>query len=136
MTRITTNIGKNVVVKGENTMVKIVSISSERQITIPQEFFVILGFTDKAECILRGEELIIRPVGQYPEESFSEQILADLIAQGLEGDELLKQYEAKQAQIRPAVELMIKEAKSAACGNSEYSTYGEVFDDHADRDLE
>lgn len=41
---------------------KRVSISSKRQMTIPQKFFKELQFTDKAECFVRGNELIIRPV--------------------------------------------------------------------------
>ena len=61
---------------------KKVSISAKRQITIPQKFFTTLGFDDEAECILRGNELVIRPV---------------------------------------------KEAKNAADGNAEYSTYNDVF---------
>lgn len=33
---------------------KKVSISSKRQITIPQKFFTLLGFNTEAECIMRG----------------------------------------------------------------------------------
>ena len=120
-------------VKGGNTLEKkIVSISSKRQITIPQKFFAMLGFTDEAECILRGNELIVRPARQYSGGEFAEQILADLIAQGLEGAELLKQFKAKQSQIRPAVELMIAEAEDVARGDGEYSTYDDIFGDEED----
>ncbi len=41
---------------------KKVSISSKRQITIPQKFFTLLGFNTEAECIMRGNELVLRPV--------------------------------------------------------------------------
>ena len=40
--------------------IKKVSISAKRQITIPQKFFAMLGF--EAECMVRGNELVIRPV--------------------------------------------------------------------------
>ena len=33
---------------------KILSISSKRQITIPQKFYQTLGFGDEAECVMRG----------------------------------------------------------------------------------
>lgn len=112
---------------------KIVSISSKRQITIPQKFFVMLGFTDEAECIVRGNELVVRPTRQYAGGEFAEQILADLIAQGLSGNELLTQFKAKQAQVRPAVEAMIAEAEEAAHGNGEYSTYDDIFGDEEDQ---
>ena len=108
---------------------KIVSISSKRQITIPQKFFTMLGFTDEAECIVRGNELVVRPARQSAGGEFAEQILADLIAQGLSGNELLAQFKAKQAKVRPAVEAMIAEAEEAARGNGEYSTYDDIFGD-------
>ena len=111
---------------------KIVSISSKRQITIPQKFFTMLGFTDEAECIVRGNELVIRPARQYTGGEFAEQILADLIAKGLSGEELLTQFKAKQAQIRPAVEAMIAEAEEAAHDNGAYATYDDIFGDDAE----
>ena len=39
---------------------KRVSISSKRQITIPQKFYALLGFDDEAECIVRGKELLAK----------------------------------------------------------------------------
>ena len=68
---------------------KILSISSKRQITIPQKFYQTLGFGDEAECVMRGNELIIRPVKTVAGGEFAEQILAELIAEGLSGEELL-----------------------------------------------
>ena len=122
-------------VKGGSTMdKKIVSISSKRQITKPQKFFAMLGFSDEAECIVRGNELVIRPARQNAGGEFAEQILADLIAQGLEGAELLKQFKAKQAKVRPAVEAMIAEAEEAAHGSGDYSTYDDIFGDEEELD--
>ena len=74
---------------------KKVSISSKRQITIPQKFFTLLGFNTEAECIMRGNELILRPVKENTSGEFAEQILADLIRQGYSGEELLEKF--KQA---------------------------------------
>ena len=120
--------------KGGSVMEKkIVSISSKRQITIPQKFFTLLGFADEAECVVRGNELVIRPARTNAGGEFAEQILADLIAQGLSGNELLAQFKAKQAQVRPAVEAMIAEAEEVARGNGEYSTYDDLFGDEEDQ---
>ncbi len=41
---------------------KKVSISTKRQITIPLKFFTMLGFDTEAECMVRGNELVLRPV--------------------------------------------------------------------------
>lgn len=106
---------------------KKVSISAKRQITIPQKFFAMLGFDDEAECILRGNELVIRPVKESSGGEFAEQILTDLVNRGLSGDELIKAFKAEQKKVRPAVEEMLAEAKNAADGNTEYLTYNDVF---------
>ena len=106
---------------------KVVSISSKRQITIPQKFYTMLGFSDTAECVVRGNELVIRPAKVTSGGEFAKQILADLIAQGLSGDELLRQFKIMQSKIRPAVEAMIAESEAVATGESEYATYDDVF---------
>ena len=106
---------------------KVLSISSKRQITIPQKFFQTLGFADEAECILRGDELIIRPVKTTSGGEFAEQILAELIAEGLSGEALLSRFKAKQAQIRPAVEAMLSDAEDVAEGKGDFETYDDVF---------
>lgn len=122
-----------VAMKGNTIMEKkIVSISSKRQITIPQKFFALLGFDTEAECVVRGNELIIRPAKTNAGGEFAEYILADLIAQGLSGNELLTEFRKKQAKVRPAVEAMIADAYEVATGNGEYSTYDDVFNSEDD----
>lgn len=119
--------------KGNGIMEKkIVSISSKRQITIPQKFFALLGFDTEAECVVRGNELVIRPAKTNAGGEFAEYILADLIAQGLSGNELLNEFRNRQAKVRPAVEEMIADANSVATGNGEYSTYDDVFNSEDD----
>ena len=86
---------------------KVLSISSKRQITIPQKFYQTLGFGDEAECIMRGDELIIRPVKTIAGGEFAEQILSELIQEGFSGETLLAEFKKRQAQIRPAAEMMI-----------------------------
>jgi len=107
--------------------IKKVSISAKRQITIPQKFFVMLGFDKEAECIVRGNELVIRPVKTNTGGEFAEQILADLISQGYSGNELLDRFRKAQSHVRPAVKEMLIEAEQAAL-ESGYDTYENVFD--------
>ena len=102
---------------------KILSISSKRQITIPQKFYQALGFGSEAECVVRGDELVIRPVKPAPGGEFAEQILAE----GWSGDELLSRFKERQAQIRPAVETMLSAAEAAAEGTGEFASYNDVF---------
>ena len=59
---------------------KMIRISGKRQITIPQKYFDLLGFDTEAECILRGNELVIRPVSERSGGEFAEAILADLLS--------------------------------------------------------
>lgn len=116
------------ITKGSIPMeMKKLSISAKRQITIPQKFFTMLGFDKEAECIVRGNELVIRPARTNTGGEFSEQILADLIAQGYNGNELLEHFKKAQSQIRPAVEEMLTEAEQAASSKSGHITYENVF---------
>ena len=106
---------------------KTVSISSKRQITIPQKFFTLLGFSEEAECIVRGNELVLRPAKPVSGGEFAENILAELIGRGLSGEELLSAFKEEQAKVRPAVEAMLADAENAASGVGEYATYEDVF---------
>lgn len=114
--------------KGKIPMdVKKVSISEKRQITIPQKFYTMLGFQREAECIIRGNELVLRPVKEQSGGEFAEQILADLLAQGYSGDELLCKFKETQRKIRPAVESILADATKVASDAIEYATYDEIF---------
>ena len=115
-------------VKGGNPMNrKTIRISEKRQLTIPQKFFEALGYSTEAECILRGNEIVLRPVREQGGGEFAEQILADLIAQGFSGDQLLTEFKKMQKKVRPAVEAMLTQAEQAARGESESSSYEDVF---------
>ena len=92
---------------------KIISISSKRQITIPQKYFDMLGFDGEAECILQKGGIFLRPVRMDGNE-FAEQILADLIEEGYSGTELLEKFKEQSRKIRPAVEHLIAEADRIA----------------------
>lgn len=117
----------SIVTRGDRVEKKNVSISSKRQITIPQKFYTLLGFDTEAECFVRNNELVIRPVRTNSGGEFAEQILTDLVRQGLSGDELLEAFKKAQAEVRPAVEKMIADAESVAAGKGEYSTYDDIF---------
>jgi bifunctional DNA-binding transcriptional regulator/antitoxin component of YhaV-PrlF toxin-antitoxin module len=106
---------------------KIVSISTKRQITIPQKFFAALDFGTEAEFVLRGKELVLRPVKELSAGEFAEQILAELIAEGYSGAELLTKFKETQRKVRPAIEAMLAQAEDAASGKGKYETYGDVF---------
>jgi hypothetical protein len=116
------------IISGKKADRKIVSISSKRQITIPQKFFQALHFELEAECELHDNEIIIRPVKTVYDSGFAEQILEELISDGLSGNELLAEFKKRQAQIRPAVKSMLSEAKAVAEGKSDYASYNDVFE--------
>ena len=63
---------------------KRISVSQKRQITIPIEFFNRIGIEKEVECYVQNNTIVIRPVRESGGE-FDEQILADLISQGLSG---------------------------------------------------
>jgi len=91
---------------------KRISVSSKRQITIPQRFYENLNIGEEVECIMTNSEIIIRPVRQDTE--FAEDILKDLVAKGLQGEQLLEEFKKARANIRPAIKRMIDEAELVA----------------------
>lgn len=105
---------------------KTISISTKRQITIPQKYYEELDFGSEAICELRPEGIFIRPV-HYDEGGFSEEILADLIAQGLSGEKLLLAFKEQRKKIRPAVKAMIAEAHEMAISGEGKISFDELF---------
>ena len=103
-----------------------ISISSKRQITIPQKYFEALGFGSEAECSMSNGALIIRPVRRGGGE-FAEQILEELISQGYSGAVLLEKFKSEQAKIRPAVEAMLDEADRLAAVPGKGVSLDELF---------
>ena len=106
---------------------KKVRISSKRQFTIPKQFFSELGFDKEAICMIEGNKLVIIPVADVSGGEFAEQILAELISEGITGEELLAEFKRRQRLVRPAVERMLDAAKDAALGKGEFMTYEDVF---------
>ncbi len=106
---------------------KFIRISPRKQVTIPQSFYEQLGFTDEAECILQDGALVIRPVQDTKDGYFDDQILSDLIREGLGGEELLTAFRARRAKVRPAVRALIAEADEISAGRKKGASLKDVF---------
>lgn len=89
-----------------------INVSDKRQITIPKRFYDMLNMGQEITCELRDNEIVLRPVLQS--DDFSEEILKDLVARGLSGQELIQEFQKVKSQIRPAVEKMLEESSLAA----------------------
>ena len=104
---------------------KRISVSQKRQITIPVEFFNYLGIRNEVDCFVQNNQLIIRPARERGE--FDEQILADLISQGVSGEELLIKFKEARRNVRPAVEKLLAEAGKVAESKGEYFTLSDLM---------
>lgn len=105
---------------------KRITITSKRQITLPKKFYDQLGFNTDVECILKEDGIFLRPLRVGPTD-FSEEILADLIAQGFSGEKLLKEFKHQTAKLRPAVLSLIAEADTLAQSPNGSKTIEEIF---------
>jgi bifunctional DNA-binding transcriptional regulator/antitoxin component of YhaV-PrlF toxin-antitoxin module len=105
---------------------KRVTISVKRQFTIPQKFYEALGFDTDAECILQDGGIFIRPL-RNESSDFSEEILADLVAQGFSGQELLARFKEQTKKVRPAVQRLIDEADEVAKSGSGKKSVNDLF---------
>ena len=71
-----------------------VKISSKRQITIPVDVYERQGFTQYAMLTETPDGLIVQPVElTADDEELTLRLLKHLVDAGLEGDELIEQYE-------------------------------------------
>lgn len=112
---------------GYSSEQKRVTITSKRQFTIPRKFFQILGFDREAICTVADGRLIIEPARNEPGGEFDDLILEELINEGYSGAELLAEFKARRAGVRPAVEAMLAEAERAAKGEGEFYEMKDVF---------
>lgn len=117
--------------KGRNTMtdlpekrIRRVKVSTQRQLSIPKDFYDALDFEDEALVEFTGKEIIIRPATSENVD-FSEDILKDLVHQGYSGEELIQEFARVKSNIPRALDFMKKEAM-------EQSTISGSLDDYLD----
>ena len=106
---------------------KRISVTSKRQLTIPQKFYTELGFGREAMCTLLDGALVIEPIENAPSGEFDDFILADLIKEGYEVEALLSEFKTRRENVRPAVEMLLQQAENAAKGIGEYETLERYF---------
>jgi bifunctional DNA-binding transcriptional regulator/antitoxin component of YhaV-PrlF toxin-antitoxin module len=106
---------------------KIINVSGKRQITIPQKFYEALGMGAQVECIMGNDAIIIRPFQERGGSEFASEILADLIEQGLCGQELLDKFNEMSRKVGPAVERLISEADKLARNHSKGPSLDDIF---------
>ena len=95
-----------------------IHISTKRQITIPSKYFEAMGLSTEIDCIYANGMLILTPT-KNEGAAFAEEILSDLVARGYSGQNLIREFQRINRQIRPAVEKLIKEADLLAKEASE-----------------
>ena len=105
---------------------KIINVSRKRQITIPLKFYKKLGLENEVECFLKDDAIVIRPVYRDSGE-FSVEILKDLIGRGYAGDELVKEFEEQNKNIKHAVGNLLEEADAIASGNKKAAKFDDLF---------
>ena len=105
---------------------KIISVTGKRQVTIPLKFYERLNFGKEVECFLTEDTIVLRPFSQS-DDSFTMEILKDLVSQGLSGDELLVKFAEQRNNIKKAVGLLIDEADELASGKRKSATTKDIF---------
>jgi bifunctional DNA-binding transcriptional regulator/antitoxin component of YhaV-PrlF toxin-antitoxin module len=105
---------------------KIINVTGKRQVTIPLKFYERLNFGKEVECFLTEDAIVLRPFTSY-DDSFTMEILKDLVSQGLQGDELLTKFAEQHKSIKKAVGMMIDEADEIASGKRKSATTEDIF---------
>lgn len=105
-----------------------VRVSQQRQLSIPKDFYLALGLNAEAFMEFTGKEIIIRPV-TFEEVDFSEDILQDLIAQGLSGQELLQKFKKIKANIPAALRTLEQETMAQPVIQGSLDDYLDALED-------
>ena len=85
---------------------KTIRITGKRQLTIPKEYYDVLGMNNVAKCYLEGKRIIIEPIAVRNDGDFSEELLAELISRGLHGKELLDSFTEYKRRIKENIDEM------------------------------
>ena len=111
-----------------NTVIerKIINITGKRQVTIPLKYYEKLRFGKEVECFLTEDAVVLRPL-TTSDDSFTMEILKDLVSQGYNGDELLVKFAEQRANIKKAIGLLIDEADEIAEGKRTGATTKDIF---------
>lgn len=109
--------------KYDQRKIKRVSVSSKRQLTIPKEYFDTLEMETEVFVELIGNRLVIKPADSGRED-FSEEILEDIVREGFEGYELVKEFKERKTQVKPALDKLINETEKQA-----FTTIEDLFGD-------
>jgi len=105
---------------------KVINITNARQVTIPLKFYERLQFDKEVECILTHDAIVLRPLSNS-EDSFTMEILKDLVAQGYNGEDLITKFAEQRSNIRRAIGILIDEADEIAEGKRSSATTAEIF---------
>ncbi len=100
----------------ENIYKERISVSLERQITIPIGFHQMLQISNEVDCYAKNGNLIIEPIRHEYSGGVAEEILKALIAQGLSEEELLSKFREMSQMIRP-IELINTHTDAIATTN-------------------
>jgi hypothetical protein len=117
--------------RNNRTEKRIINVSQKRQITLPLKYFQMLSLSDQVECSLEDGAIVIRPISKDSGE-FSVEILKDLVAQGLSGDELIKKFAEQNQLIKNAIGRMLKEADDIANGEVKSASMIDIFGESED----
>lgn len=108
-----------------------VRVSQQRQLSIPKDFYLALGLNDEAVMEFTGKEIIIRPA-TFEEVDFSEDILQDLIAQGLSGQELLQEFKNVRSSLPAALQVLEQETMNQPIIQGSLDDYLDSLEDDED----
>jgi bifunctional DNA-binding transcriptional regulator/antitoxin component of YhaV-PrlF toxin-antitoxin module len=120
--------GGNIMTGMDNAVIerKIIHVTGKRQVTIPMKFYEKLRFGKEVECFLTNDAIVLRPLASS-DDSFTMEILKDLISQGYSGDELLAKFTEQRSNINRALGALINEADEIASGKRKGATTMDVF---------
>ena len=107
---------------------KIIPVTKDGKITIPSSFYQKLNLdkSKKIECFYYKNTIVLKPL-KKASDSFSVEILKDLISEGYSGNQLIEEFQERTEEIKNSVDHLIEEAEKIASGEIEGYSLEDVF---------
>jgi len=114
--------------EGDKMYKKIIPVSEDGKITIPNSFYKKLNLdkSKKVECVYYKNTIVLKPIKKITD-SFSVEILKDLISEGYSGNQLIEKFQERSEEIKNSIDHLIDEAEKIASGEIEGYSLEDVF---------
>lgn len=107
---------------------EVVKVSPEGSVTVPKSLCEQIGLVTRAECIIRNNEIIIRPCKDHTGDSVEGYLIRELMSKGFSYDALEAEYDRVRPRFYAATRKAAERSRSAFENGEELCRAEELLD--------